>query len=698
MRRFTHLIFIAIGLWACVAPEGVGQGAEGTNAKASDPVKVFILAGDENVLENGIVAGRTDGNHDDFYPNAQPTKDEPRKHVNAAVYEGAYRPDVDYDRAMPVATALVEIGYQRTRRADPKRRGRVPVEMAPFPDVAMKDGHTTVLRGYVSVRTKGKYEFRPGDGEGAFNVTTVEGREVYRRDVGQTQARMTPIELEPKKRYAFKTILFKKPGHAFQLPLTNKPGTLATVVAENARYAFLKDKGGEWMTRNDVVLYDAHPIHNNTEAPARPLRVGVMGGGGPERANMIGVDLMLGHVLGDAFDEPLMIIRYGTRHPIWFRRGSRDLSHDFRPPSSGGGSDLNGSWDVIHFNFGVWDATYREETSKYFSGHNITSVEDFEKNLRTLVGKMKKTGATLVWASVTPVWEGEPGKRNADEDAFNAAAEKVMNENDVIISDLNAEVHRQGFPKSDNVHSVGNLAPKVTEATLGVLGKREKSTEPLPRVLFIGDSITGSYWEKVKRNLDGKAVVFKNPGNAEDTWNGLERMDEWLDLKRYLLNGQEYLELVDGVQKALGDELPRVYPGYARQGAELAGLFWFQGEDDGAWDSKAAAYEQHLANLIRDLREDLGQPRLPVVVAALTKSEGAMTPNQQKVYDAQKAVGDPTRCPEFVGNVISIDTRKACRPPAQSPGGRDRYKGNAESYLEIGEAMGHAMLKLLVDE
>jgi len=76
------------------------------------------------------------------------------------------------------------------------------------------------------------------------------------------------------------------------------------------------------------------------------------------------------------------------------------------------------------------------------------------------------------------------------------------------------------------------------------LKKRKKLTKPLPRVLFIGDSITGTYWNKVSSNLDGKAVIFKNPGNGEDTWNGLERMDEWLDLKQYLLNGQEYLELV----------------------------------------------------------------------------------------------------------------------------------------------------------
>ena len=475
----------------------------------------------------------------------------------------------------------------------------------------------------------------------------------------------------------------------------DKPGTLIRVVKENAGYAFLRGKDGKWVERDDVVLYDAHSIHNNTEAPARPIRVGETGLTGPDKTTAIGVDLMLGHRLGEALDEPVMIIRYATWDPVWFKRGSRDLSHDFRPPSSGGGSDLKGSWDIIHFNFGVWDATYRDADSNYFSGHNITSVKDYEKNLRTMVAKMKKTGATLIFATVTPVWEGKSGKRNADEDAYNTVARKVMKENGAIVNDLNAESGRQGYPKTNNVHSVGNLAPQTTKVMLKALEARKNPTKPLPRVLFIGDSITGSYYVQVKKNLDGKAVIFKNPGNGEDTWNGLERIDEWLDLKRYLLNGQEYLELVDGVRKVMGDELKRAYPAYADQGAELAGVFWFQGMKDGAWDSKAAAYEGNLANFIRDIRKDFAKPALPVVVTSLANANGKLRPNQQKVFDAQMAVGKSAKYPEFSGNVLSIDTRPMCRPKEQCPGGRDRYAGSAESYLEIGDAMAKGILKLM---
>ncbi|MFK7910872.1 MAG: hypothetical protein AB8F34_09730, partial [Akkermansiaceae bacterium] len=43
-------------------------------------------------------------------------------------------------------------------------------------------------------------------------------------------------------------------------------GTLVDVVANNPKYAFLKKPDGSWASRKDVLLYDAHSIHNNTEA------------------------------------------------------------------------------------------------------------------------------------------------------------------------------------------------------------------------------------------------------------------------------------------------------------------------------------------------------------------------------------------------------------------------------------------------
>jgi hypothetical protein len=585
--------------------------------------------------------------------------------VNGAIYQGAYQPGTDYDKLTPVWTGLVGLGENQAM----KRKSR---PFALLPDLAFKEGHTTVLRGFLTVPRTGLHEIHVDGEDASFRVTTVEGKEVWRREPGQEKATITPVTLEKGKRYAVRTIFFRKPGQDFRVPQMGMPGTLETVMADKPHYAFLKD-----MKRDDVTIYDAHPIHNNTRAAGNPLQV--TKGDGP--------DLMLGKILGDHFDEHVFLLRFATTHTTWNPREARSLGHDYMPPSSGGDPDMNGSWDVIHFNFGVWDATYRESTSKYFSGHNITSPEDFEKNLRTMVAKMKKTGATLIWGTVTPVWPGEPGRVNADEDAFNKVAEKVMKENGVIINDLNAEVRRQGLPKGTNVHEVGNLTPLVTKTIEDALAARAKNTKPLPRVLMIGDSITGTYLGGVSKNLDGKAAVFKNPGNAEDTWNGLEQIDRWLDLKTYLQSGQEYLELVNAVNDSLA-QLPRFLPSYKNQGYEIAGMVWFQGISDSQSPAHKAAYEKNLVNLIRDLRRDIKAPKMPVVVAAVAFDDG-------KIHDAQMAVGDPAKHPEFAGNVKSVDTKPFFRAPNQSPGGYATvYNSNAESFLEIGEAMGKAMLEL----
>src|SRR5262245_47658527 len=54
-------------------------------------------------------------------------------------------------------------------------------------------------------------------------------------------------------------------------------------------------------------------------------------------------------------------------------------------------------WDVIHFNWGLHDVKYMA------GGERQVSNADYEKNLRSLIETMKKTGATLIWCSTTPV-------------------------------------------------------------------------------------------------------------------------------------------------------------------------------------------------------------------------------------------------------------------------------------------------------
>ena len=498
------------------------------------------------------------------------------------------------------------------------------------------------------------------------------------------QGSVDGVPLEPGKKNT-------KPAEA-----TDKPGTLLTILKETGRYAFLKDASGNWTKRNDVALYDAHPLSNNTRDPARLLQV--PSDPADPRGYGVGADLMFGHVLGGKIEGPVLLIRFATKHPIWFQRGSRSLGYDFLSPSGGGGLDLDGGWDVIHFNHGVWDqATLDPKTGQRAEpGKGVIriSIEDYEKNLRSIVARLKQTKATLIWAHTTPILVGsEPGYVGGEMvDKYNTVAAKVMQENGVIINDLNAECRRMGKPKALNVHDVGNLAPKVTETVLAALEERKNPSRPLPRVLFIGDSITGTYWAQVQKNLDGKAFVAKNPGNGEHSGTGARMIDQWVDLKQYLLNGQEYLELIDGMKLTLKD-VDRYCPDFAGHTPELAGFVWFQGIADAASPAFSAAYEANLTGLIRDLRKEFDSPELPVVVAAIGQHGDRMQPNQRKVHDAQMAVG------KSLSGVASIDTVPFFFPKEESPGGREwDYSNNAGTFLEIGEAMGRAMLELTEDK
>ncbi|MFU8781105.1 MAG: sialate O-acetylesterase [Kiritimatiellia bacterium] len=657
---------------------------------AEKPIKLFILAGDELVLEQGIIDGRTDGVHDAFFPHAETTAGEEAKHATAAVYHGAYSATADYDALTPIATALVELGEQRTRQIRAGHRGREPIPMTPFPAAAFEAGHTTVVRGWVDVPYDGHYEFLAGAGESAFNITVVNGVEAYRFEPGMAEARIIPIRLATGTRHAFRTIFIKRPGHAFALPMIDKPGTLETIVRNNPAYAFLRNQDGAWATRDDVVLFDAHPIHNNTETAGSFLSVGDVAYGGRSPRGMIGVEQMLGHTLGDHFDPPVMLLRFGTHHPTHFRRGSRALAHDYMPPSSGGGGGENMKWDIIHFNWGIWDIAYRDPKpndrwhSCVINGTITTTIEQYEENLRELVARMKATGATLIWGSITPTHPDTPGRKPEDPGRYNAVAAAIMEANGVRINDLYSESIRQGYPKRPDVHSTGNLASKAIEAIEAALADLENPSTPLPRILLIGDSITGSYQAAVSKHFEGRAEIYKNPGNAEHTGTGLRMIDRWLDTKAYSFSGQEYMELLNSIRKTL-DDMERYYPDYNGRPVALAGLFWFQGISDASTPAMAAEYATHLPNLIRDLRRDLKAPELPAVITAI----GWDGRHADIVRDAQLAIG------ETIPRAAAIDTRPFLRAADVSPGNRaDMYFQNAETFLDIGKAMAEGMLKM----
>ncbi len=106
----------------------------------------------------------------------------------------------------------------------------------------------------------------------------------------------------------------------------------------------------------------------------------------------------------------------------------------------------DGKWDVIHFNWGMHDLKYLG------SGKQNVPIDQYEKNLRELVARMKQTGAVLVFATTTPLVRDTDGKfrRTAQAElTYNEVAKKVMVENGVRIDDL----HAFALPRIDAIQS-----------------------------------------------------------------------------------------------------------------------------------------------------------------------------------------------------------------------------------------------------
>ncbi len=134
-------------------------------------------------------------------------------------------------------------------------------------------------------------------------------------------------------------------------------------------------------------------------------------------------------------------------------------------------------------------------------------------------------------------------------------------------------------------------------------------------------------------------------------------------------------------------DLKTYYPDATKY--EVAGFFFWQGEKDNGNAAWAAAYEKNLVLFIKALRDDFKAPNAKFVLATLGEhTEGC----GNKIFDAHMAVdGSKGNYPEFKGNVATVYSN----PLSMGGSGNGHYGGNPETYMNVGEAMGKAMVELL---
>jgi hypothetical protein len=109
-------------------------------------------------------------------------------------------------------------------------------------------------------------------------------------------------------------------------------------------------------------------------------------------------------------------------------------------------------WDVIQFNHGLHDLKQAYDKNADSFGEYAVPLELYKQSLEKEIAILKKTGATLIWCTTTPVPQdnkSQYARRKGADVVFNQAAAEVMQKHpEILINDLNGLI--SGSPVYDN--------------------------------------------------------------------------------------------------------------------------------------------------------------------------------------------------------------------------------------------------------
>ena len=152
-----------------------------------------------------------------------------------------------------------------------------------------------------------------------------------------------------------------------------------------------------------------------------------------ERVLIIGDSISLGYT---PFVEKALNDRAVIVHSIG---NSQDSLNGVKNIDAWIGSE---KWDMISFNFGLWDLCYRrpgpvtQENRDKLNGSIAVPLDEYERNLNLIATRLKSTGAKIIFQSITVVPEQEPGRNSDDVAKYNGAAANVMRLHGIPVNDL----------------------------------------------------------------------------------------------------------------------------------------------------------------------------------------------------------------------------------------------------------------------
>jgi hypothetical protein len=358
MITFAVMVLISGVLHAADVPANLPD-PDGKPGDAAKPVKVYILAGQSNMVGMGNISGAKN------------------------VYTGVY---LSSDPAAPDGPfQIYKVGNYKV---SPLR-------------VYLPDGTPTekpVAEGLLEVSQHGVYRLHRGWGESSYGVMELAGEKVYRREAGGQPIKQD-VTLEPGKRYSFEIsdgsiVRLDSTPPRFWLEKTDLLGNgdLEAVARREGKFPWLVDSDGNWTVRNDVYFQEARLAQDGKGSPLIATSNG----------KSIGPELGFGHVLGTFHDEQVLLIKTA--------QGNRSLGFDFRPPSSGR-TDPDNEFESAEYTLmvegvrktldnidkvvpGYKGQGYNIAGFAWFQGHKDSgteeSISEYEKHLVNLINDVRE--------------------------------------------------------------------------------------------------------------------------------------------------------------------------------------------------------------------------------------------------------------------------------------------------------------------
>jgi len=298
-------------------------------------------------------------------------------------------------------------------------------------------------------------------------------------------------------------------------------GSLSYLAENNPKFAHLRKGKSNWVERDDVSI-------------SYLARKGALKPGFGAGDSKIGPELGFGHVVGDAIDEPVLLIK-----TAW---GGKSLAVDFRPPSSGGQvgpfytqmvSNVKNTLENLKKEFPKLGSEYEIVGFGWHQGWNdgcdMGMCQEYEKNMQNFIRDIRKEFATpdLPFVIADSGFGGgkeTSGRRFMIREA-QAAAAKVKDLKNVHCVETGSFARpntespsKQGYHWNSNAETYYLVGEAMGKAVLELIGSDPKPVKKKRAPLYNFRNSDGSKSFKARlTNYDaatGKITAIKPNGSV----------------------------------------------------------------------------------------------------------------------------------------------------------------------------------------